>query len=184
MFLILSRLTLVMLTFEAIRDLERGEAERKTLQKLPENFAEEVRQYLALKGSNMEKNSADIHEIENAKRSVKELFEKRERKLMEQVLYTVKTGMPTENLTPDEERLYLYVIEEVKKHREMFFSSGKPVEPALEKVKAYRIRATLPRFVGPDMKVYELKESQVLQEGELPKPLNDLLLKKNLLEII
>ncbi|MBI4014878.1 MAG: DNA replication complex GINS family protein [Candidatus Aenigmarchaeota archaeon] len=172
-----------MLTFEAIRDMERGEAEGKTLQKLPENFMEEVRQYLALKESNPEKNSADIHEIENAKRSVKSLFEKRERKLVEQALYTVKTGMPTENLTQDEERLYLYIVEEVKKHRERFFSS-KTVEPAPEKMNAYRVRSTIPRFVGPDMKTYELKEFQVLQEGELPKPLNDLLLKKNLLEVI
>lgn len=173
-----------MLTFEAIRELERGEAEAKTLQKLPDNFIEEARQYLALKESNPEKTSADMHEMQNAKNLVKSLFEKRERKLLEQALYTVKTGFPAENMTQDEERLYLYVVEEVKKYREKFFSSGKPAEPAPEKAKAYRVRAALPRFVGPDMKIYELKESQVVPDGELPKPLNDLLLKKNLLEVI
>ena len=43
---------------------------------------------------------------------------------------------------------------------------------------------TLPKFVGPDMNVYELKESQAIEEGQIPKPLNDLLLKKGLLKVV
>ena len=212
---------LFMLTFEAIRDLERGEAETKTLQKLPDSFMDELRDYMAIKESIAEKTSADIHEMENVKRSIRRLLEMRERKLTEQALYTVRTGYPAENLAKSEERLYHFLVEEIKKYRESFFRllnaspthADEPMDapepdmqkleipPAAEKekilaketpptpaapvpVRRYRVTRTLPKFVGPDMNVYELKESHAIEEGQIPKPLNDLLLKKGLLKVV
>ncbi|MBS3054615.1 MAG: DNA replication complex GINS family protein [Candidatus Aenigmarchaeota archaeon] len=208
-----------MLTFEAIRDLERGEAESKTLQKLPLTFLDELREYMARKENMNDKTSADLHEIENVKRSIRRLLELREKKLVEQALYTVRTGYPAENVAAAEERLYHFLVEEIKNYRESFFrllsspmdsapvmaEEPKPIEavkeplpeplkaqeiqepapaPAVEARARYRVTRAMPRFVGPDMNVYELKESQTVEEGQIPKPLNDLLLKKGLLEVV
>ncbi|MBI4019408.1 MAG: DNA replication complex GINS family protein [Candidatus Aenigmarchaeota archaeon] len=208
-----------MLTFEAIRDLERGEAESKTLQKLPSTFLDELREYMTMKESMNDKTSADLHEMENVKRSVRRLLEMREKKLVEQALYTVRTGYPAENIAKDEERLYHFLVEEIKNYRESFFrllsspidsapvmpEESKHIEavkavlpehkppkgpevpepaPAIELVARYRVTRTMPKFIGPDMNIYELKESQTVEEGQIPKPLNDLLLKKGLLEVV
>ena len=194
-----------MLTFELIRDMERGEREEKTLQKLPGNFMEEVREYITKKQGIQEKSSQDIEELATVKRSLKMLFEARERKILEQAIYTVKTGLPVENLTKDEERIYLYIIEELKKHREKFFQEANeplkiqeksteaieepkkeenPITPLKEEKIQYKVIKSLPEFVGPDLETYKLKESQILEKGQLPKTLNDLLLKKGVLELV
>jgi len=45
--------------------------------------------------------------------------------------------------------------------------------------KTYKIMKTLPPFVGLDLQIYELKEGDV---REIPKPLNELLLKEGVIE--
>jgi DNA replication initiation complex subunit (GINS family) len=198
-----------MLTFEAIRDLERGEREAKTLQELPDNFLDEVREYITKKESVPEKGSEDLKEIETVKGSLKRLFEIRERKIVEQAISSIKTGFPTENLTKSEAELHSFILEKLKTHRERFFADIKkpseikekakteetkevpeketkeePVkkEPLEEKQAEFQVIKELPEFVGPDMKTYRLKESQILKEGDLPKSLNELLLKKGVLK--
>ena len=86
-----------MLTFEKIRELERGEREAKQLQKMPENFFDDLADYLKKKEEINEKTSTDIMEIENVKAAIRRLFEIRERKMMELMIYTLRTGMIPEN---------------------------------------------------------------------------------------
>lgn len=169
-----------MLTFDKIRDIERAEKESKKLQKLPENFLADLRDYLRKK--EQIKSSSEIHELENVRNIIKRFFESREKKLAEFALYTVRTGLPPENLTKEEQAFFYSVTGEIKRFRENFFSELGREEA--EKKAVYRVKKSVPAFVGPDMKTYELKENDVISPSSLPKPLNDLLLKEGVIELV
>ncbi len=170
-----------MLTFDKIRDLERAEREGKQLQKLPENLMNEIKEYLRKK-EKMKQSSSDIMEFENVKNTIKRFFELREKKVVDAALYTAKTGLPMENLTKDEERLYYELIDKIKQNREIFFSELQKEPVIKEKKVFYKVRRTIPEFVGPDMNLYKLNENDMLATDALPKPLNDFLLKKGIIE--
>lgn len=191
-----------MLTFEKIRDIERAEHESKKLQKLPENFLEDLKEYLRRKERITEKTSSDIIELENARGIIRRLFESREKKLMEMALYTARTGIPSENLARNEEKTFFFLVDELRRLRETFFEDLQK-EPAIKAEKkdethekqitenppehsaliqkrtVYRVRKNMPAFVGPDMKTYELKEGDAV---ELPEALNEFLLKEGVIE--
>ncbi len=177
-----------MLAFEKIRDLERAERESKGLQKLPENIMEEIRAYIHKK-EKLSDNSS-IVEMENVKNIVKKFFELRETKILSLALYSVKTSLPVENLTKEEETVFLAIAETIRDFRTSFFSEmQKPVIEAkkdsrqeiAKETEKYRVKKSTPEFVGPDMKVYKLSENEII-ESPLPKPLNDLLLKEGVIE--
>lgn len=171
-----------MLTFEKIRELERAERDNKKLQPLPEDFMDQLRDYLRRKERINEKTAADLMEIENVKNTIRRFFESREHKIVLSVLDTVRTGIPAESLTPDEEKLYNILVDEMKKFREQFFTSlAKEKQQEENKGVLYRIKKTLPEFVGPDMKNYKLNENDVVA---VPKELEELLLKEGVIEKI
>ena len=167
-----------MLTFEKIRELEHAERDSKELQALPENIMDELKDYIHRK-----EKSSDPLEIENVKSTVKRLFEIRERKLLELALYSVRTGLPPENLTQAEESIFNAIIDNLKKFRENFFEELRKKAPVEKKV-LYKVKKTVPAFVGPDSKTYEFKENDTLDIKALPKELNDLLLKEGVIEKI
>lgn len=170
-----------MLTFDKIRDIERAERENKKLQKLPENFLDDLKDYL--KKKEQTKSSSDIHELDNMKNIIRRFFEAREKKLVEFALYTVRTGMPPENLTDEERKIFYLLVDEIKRFRENFFAELHK-EEAKEKKVIYKVKKSLPAFVGPDMKTYELKENDTLSLDALPTALNDLLLKEGVIEMV
>jgi DNA replication initiation complex subunit (GINS family) len=174
-----------MLTFETIREIERLERNNKKLQKLPENFLKDLNDYLARKESVKEKTAANLMELDNVRSTIKRIFETREKKIAEMVLYTVKTGYPPENLSADEEKLFYSLVDMIKNYREKFFTELSQERPVVEekaevKKPTYRIKKTMPEFVGPDMKLYKLMENDIVTD--LPKPLNDLLIKEGIIE--
>lgn len=165
----------VMLTFEKIRELERVERQNKRLQKLPEDIIDQFRDYISRKERI---SSADIMEFENAKNTIRRFFEAREQKILSAVLDTVRTGLPPENMTNDEENVFYDLVNNVKGLRERFFQD---LAAPKEKQTLYKVRKTLPDFVGPDMKIYQLKENELIT---LPKELEEFLLKEGVVEKI
>jgi len=188
-----------MITFEKIREFERAERESNQLEKLPDNIMQELGEYLKRKESIEKKTEFDIHEIENAKNTIKRLLELRERKIMNLAIYSARTGLPVENLTKNEEELFNKVVEALKRFREKFYEdleNPKPLEEYEESEKKqekieketneskikYKVVKELPNFVGPDGKEYSFHKGDILDENDIPKPLNDLLLKKGVIE--
>ena len=179
-----------MLTFEIIRELEREEKASKKPKKLPENLLEELREYIKRKERNAEKTASDMLELENVRNTIRRFFEMREKKIVDMALSTARTGLPPENLTNEEEKVFYDIAGAIKKQREAFFfevnrepdkeQGEEPPEEKKERV-IYRVRSHLPEFVGPDMKTYRLVRGEIVN---LPKPLNDLLLKEGILEEI
>jgi DNA replication initiation complex subunit (GINS family) len=170
-----------MLTFEKIRELERMERDSKKLQKMPEDVIDQLRDYTHRK-TQMTSTSADIMEMENVKNTIRRFFEMREQKIMGTVLDTVRTGLPPDNMTVQEERVFYELVDILKRFRENFFEELRKEPPKHEETHnaaLYRVKKALPEFVGPDMKTYQLKENDVIT---LPPELEEFLLKEGVVE--
>jgi len=170
-----------MLTFESIRELERAERDAKKLQRLPDNFMAELREYMAMK----EKLGADgdVLELHSAKGTVARLLEMRERKIIDGALITARTGLPPESLSPSETELFWIIVERLKAFRNDFFGQigqAKKSEPAADvaRPKLWHIIQAV-EFIGPDMKEYKL---QVGDKIELPSDVVDILTKQGVVE--
>ncbi|HLC67970.1 MAG TPA: hypothetical protein VJI12_03750 [archaeon] len=163
-----------MLTFDSIRDLERTERQSKRLQKLPEDIAAQIFEYLKRKERLTDKTSADLVEMENITSTIKRLMELREAKILTSAMDTVRTGLPPEHLTKDEETVFYSLTDALKQHREKFFHDIHN-EPGV----MYRVKRAVPAFIGPDMKTYELNEEEVVS---LPEPLAELLIRDGVIE--
>ncbi|MBI5073503.1 DNA replication complex GINS family protein [Candidatus Woesearchaeota archaeon] len=166
-----------MLTFDAIRNIERAEKENKKLQKIPDDFFIQVKEYLAQKEAMKDKSSLDVLEVQNVKNTIKRLIELRERKIIESAILSSRTGLPAENLTKADSDLFDAVLNSLRKFR------GEIEEKKQEKggEVVYRVKKSLPDFVGPDMKIYSLRENDILP---LPKELAELLSKDDVVEEI
>jgi len=162
------------MTFEKLRDLERGEKESKVLQKLPENLEHEIREYLEKKQST--RKYSDIDEVEAAKNAVKKFFESRETKFAALVVHYVRSGIPPENMTQEEKEVCEKMFSAMKSRREGFFSGAFGFSSEAESLE-YVVVKDIPEVVGTDMKTYSFAAGHVIKEGDIPKPLNDLLLK-------
>ncbi|MBI5347518.1 MAG: DNA replication complex GINS family protein [Candidatus Aenigmarchaeota archaeon] len=162
-----------MLTFEKIRDMERMEKNSKNLQKLPENFLKDVKEYLEIK------RGLDILEVESARNTVKRLFELREQKLVNLALYSARTNMPVENLTEREMELFSRITDSIKSFRVDFDEPYSVAEKPAEKERRFRVMKHLPEFIGPDMKTYTLNKGDVTV---LPDELAELLAKNGIVE--
>ena len=163
----------------SVRAYKSKPVEDEKLQQLPEGFIEELNEYLKKK-----QGMADQREMKNIRNTVERLFELRENKITGFALYNVRTCMPVENLTQKEEELFKKLVEELKKFRKNIFSSLEKDKSNESKSKQelFRVKKDIPAIVGPDLKEYKLSENEIIDISALPKELNELLLKKGVIE--
>ena len=166
-----------MLTFEFIRDLERKEkAIEGELQKLPDNLMDEIRDYISKKST-----SNSMMEIETAKKSLRELFKIREKKILDGAIYTANTGLNIENMEENEEQLHKSILNLINENRNKFIEDyKKPIE--IKKETVFEVQEDLPEFIGPDLKKYMLKKGDIIRNAQLPNALNHFLVKKNIIK--
>lgn len=164
-----------MLTFESIREAEREERDSKKLQKIPDNFFDLVIDYMDKKEKIKDKTSLELLEIENAKNTIKRLIDLREKKVMELALVSSRTGTVPENLTSIEKGLFQRCIDILKEFRDNISIEMKKKPSEI----VYKVKKSIPDFIGPDMKVYNLRENDIVS---LPRELTDLLIKEDLIE--
>ncbi len=166
-----------MLTFESIREIERSERDNKKLQKIPENFFDLMIDYMDKKDKIKEKTSLELLETENARNTVKRLLDLREKKVIEIALASSRTGTVPENLTMVEKELFQRTVDVLKKFRDSVSEEMKKNPSEI----VYKVKKSIPDFIGPDMKVYNLRENDIVS---LPKELVEVLIKENVLEEI
>ena len=104
----------MVITFEKIRELQRGERDTPKPQRLPKDIMKEIREYLELKESITDKSSTDLIELQNVKNIIKDWLDMREHKVLSMALSSIRSGMPPENLTESEELLFFSVINSLK----------------------------------------------------------------------
>jgi DNA replication initiation complex subunit (GINS family) len=107
------------ITFELIRKIQREEQGLSKLTKLPENFFFNISTYLDQKNriAQARDDRKVALEIKNIERLVEDIYNRRERKISNTVLIAVRTGIPPENLTAEEQNHFDLLITLVKNRR-------------------------------------------------------------------
>lgn len=142
------------ITFELIRKIQREEERIPKLTKLPENFYQNVDFYLNQKRKLAEREDRKtVLELRNIERLVEDIFNRRERKILNQVLISVRTKIPPENLTDEEKIFFDKVVNLTKERRENILQ--KLLAPEKEElVNLIVFKEDTPEFVGIDEKTY------------------------------
>jgi len=155
------------ITFELIRKIDREEQRSPKLTKLPENFYQNVKNYLQQKKNILEKmedRRASV-EMKNIERLVEDIFNKRERKIITQAVNSARVNLTVENLSEEEREFFNQAVSLIKARRE------KILKELLEKTESKEGLETLvvfkeavPEFVGSDLKTYG-----PFQKGDIAK---------------
>lgn len=128
-----------LITYDTIRKAHRAEKQEIPLQKLPDSFFLAVRGWLDRK-QGTQKGTASLLEIENAKRLLDDLLNRREKKLVIAALHTIRGDVPPSNMTLDEEKFFDSLVNMLRKTRqdlrEQMFGYDSIIEEKLESARA------------------------------------------------
>jgi DNA replication initiation complex subunit (GINS family) len=195
------------ITYETIRNANRAEKEEE-LQKLPLGFFESVKNWFSHKEKL--KDTASLLEVENAKKLLEDVTNRRERKIVLAALRTVRGDLPPASLTDDERKFfdqlvnvlkaftnemnekfrnYVDIVEEKIEEAKKSVEELKPVEEKVENkfIKPngkllVKALADLPRFAGSNMESYgPLKTGDVIY---VPEDVGKLLINRKVAENI
>ncbi|MCK4588825.1 MAG: DNA replication complex GINS family protein [Nanoarchaeota archaeon] len=206
------------ITFETLYDLLRREKGKEELQQLEETFFKEVVQYLQEKNKLLESKTGDDDlfsvgekdkleaELRNIKRILKELYDKREKKVIDMALNRSRTGsniIDTSALLFEEKKIYEQLVEvfdsfrgsilfnifkgqmpvlPIKKPTPQAEAPEKPPEIPQDAIKI-KIISPVPKFINPIdggfLGPFELGSEVMLQ-----KPLAELLVEKKRAEFL
>ena len=173
------------ITYEYIRKIQRDEQQQETkLVKLPPDFYEKVLNYIEQKKKMAKKkrDQSSEKEVENVKRVLEEIYNRRETKILQQAIFASRTGIPIQNLTKEEEKFFRQIVDLMKFQREKtlnIFTKNKKEEVDLKRVK---FTQEMPEFVGVDLKKYgPFKEGE---EGEIPEENADLMIKSGIAKLV
>lgn len=141
------------ITFELIRKIQLEEQKVSTLTRLPTNFFHAVSNYLEQKkkiiASDDRKNTLEIKNIE---RLIEDIFNRRERKILNAVIIAARSGLPPENLGEEEKPFYSSILSVIKSRRNeslrAVMSKGEETQPAII------FKEDVPEFLGIDEKTY------------------------------
>lgn len=149
-----------MITFEIIRKIQRDEQLTPKLTKLPENFYQNVKIYLDQKRKITDRKI--VLEVKNIERLVEDIFNRRERKIINSAIIAARTNIPPENLTNEEKDFFEKIVSLIKSRRgDILENLFKTKE---ETVGLVVFKESVPEFVGSDEKVYG-----PFQKGDIAK---------------
>ena len=149
------------LTYESLREIQRNEKKSEKLFELNEDFFESSQQYFEQRQKS--KDNGNMIELENAKTILRDIVDRRERKILNQALRATRTHerVETSAMTTSEKELFDELISTLKKYRtDIIGEAEKEPEPeeieerektGLMKVK---ILEDLPAIVGSDFEDY------------------------------
>ncbi len=203
----------IIITYETLYELLRREKLRPEIQKLEDSFFEDIVKYLKEKHSILESQKSKDSvfsqlEIEKTKRQIdnilkiiKEIYEKRENKIVNLALMSSRTE--SENKTPlmlkEEKELYTNLLNDLIKSRKDILKNILEAKlPLIEKtekpkglksysepensIKLIRFLQEIPQFVGTDLDTYGPFDKEDI--ANLPLEIADLLIKKEKAEEI
>lgn len=188
------------LNYEAIYDILRRERSRQELQKLDQTFYKEVSSYIKDKEDVLEsqKQKSSIFaqkeiektekQLENIKKIIKELYEKRELKITQLAISFARARNMQEvpELLPEEKIMFNNVVKILKDSRENSLNEvlyNKPkVIKTVQETKLVRFIQAVPKFVTEDLKEYGPFEEEYI--ASLPNKVADLLIKNEKVELV
>lgn len=201
----------VIITYETLFELLRREKDRNELQKLEVSFFDDVAGYLREKGKILE-NKEDSSsfgdkkkvetQIKNIKNILKELYERREKKIINLAVdkSRINSNIDESNLLKEEKELFDSLVNELNNSRKNILfnvisseatkTEGKSVkgpkkiikEKAKKDIKLVRFLYAVPKFVGKELEEYGPFEEEDI--ASLPDEIADVLINKGRAEEI
>lgn len=201
----------ISITYDLLFDILKIEKSREELQKLEEKFYTHVVEYILSKESIISNPNTPIREREltriqlyNVKKLLLELYDRRERKIINLAIYKIKTSagiINTDALLEEERHLFdtLYlqlsryrsdVINNIVEGKMPSFNSSiqdfsnvasstiKVIEEVDESegIKSVRFTKSVPKFLGPELEIYGPFEENDI--ASLPSKIANILVKK------
>lgn len=167
------------ITFELIRKIQIEEQKSSTLIKLPANFSQAISNYLEQKRQIASEDRKTALEIKNIETLVEDIFNRRERKILNSAISSARTGLPPDNMTEEEKQFYNSILNVIKNRRNELLKnllSGKSEEQP-----TVVFKEDTPQFVGIDERTYgPYKKGDTVK---LPEENMRILLERGLVEI-
>ncbi len=193
----------VIITYETLFEILRREKFKEEIQKLPDNFIENTIKYLQEKQeiltSQQQKQSIFSSEstktqkqLENTKKLLKELYEKRESKIIQLALIAsrIKEEQDLSNILPSEKILFFSIREVLDKAKnDLLINLLEAKNPQIKEIeqvaqltlKMVKFINPLPQFLGTDQKIYgPFIENDI---ANLPSEIAELLIKNKRAEL-
>lgn len=206
-------MTEIIITYETLYDILRREKNRPELQKLPDTFLNDLINYFQKKKEilNSQEKKKSIFtsietqktrkQIESIQKIIKELYERRESKIIHLALIASRSSIETEEISvmlPEEEEFYNKIIQKLNHFRENILyqlSNGdspkikiskpkdlkKPEKPK-KTAKKIKFLVNTPKFIGTDLETYGPYNNE--ETIEMPNEIADLLIKQKKAEEI
>ncbi len=190
-----------MITYETLFNLLRMEKSKPELQRLDEDFINQVSSYLEEKQNILKSQEgkdsifkAEIektkNQLEQIKKLLKELYEKRESKIVNLALISSRNEEWVDDMSamlPEEKEFYNVFIKELSLFRNSILDKiiNKEETKILtddEDTKMIRILEVIPKFVGTDLNIYGPFDKEDV--ANVPLDVADLLIKNNRAEEI
>lgn len=194
------------ITYETLYEILRREKFRKELQPLDKSFFKNVTHYLNEKTSilNSQQKKSSIfssietqktrRQLENIQRILKELYERRESKIIQLALFSSRTQQNKQTIVmlEEEKSLYDHILDTLNNHRKSILHSllaaktpdlKKTIQPKDLKTKTQeksntrliRLLQEVPKFIGTDLNNYGPFEREDV--ANLPEKIANLLIK-------
>jgi len=172
------------ITFEMIRKIQREEVRVSKLTKLPEGFYKNINSYLQQKKMIVKSTGSGATELKSIEILIEDIFNRRERKILNMVLIAVRTKIPPENLTEEEKVFFEKMVDVVRERRKeglaALMEEQEIVAEDAVKMMAVVFKNNVEEFVGSDLKNYgPFKKGD---GAEIPEDNAKLLLEKELTE--
>lgn len=139
-----------MLTDETIRKIFESERGSPGLTELPENFFEQVTDYMDKK-ARMSRGDSEQWTLDSIKRRLSTIFDIRERKILNSAPGTIGSGVTPKNLTPEEEEFLRDIAGRIKEYRER---REVKMDNREQELSVVSIKEEVPVFVGMNMRNY------------------------------
>lgn len=190
----------ITITYDTIYEILRLEKTRKEIQELNRDFFQNLLSYIKEKQYILETQQKDSifskefektqKQLQNIKKMLKELYERRESKIIQQALYSSRSQekpVPN-NLLAEEKELLISITHLLNKYRkEILFNLLKNKLPEITKEeqitekprenKLIRLTHPLPKFVGDDLNVYGPSEEEDILH--LPEKVANVIISRN-----
>jgi DNA replication initiation complex subunit (GINS family) len=170
------------ISFEYLRKILNEEKKNPNLTKIPEDFYEVVKQYIEGK-KKLAKERKDEIELRNIERIVENIFNLRERKIINFAIMHARAGVQPSNLTSEEKVFFDKLVELINSRREILKNIKAALEEKEEK-KEFEIlvvfKQDFPAFVGIDGQTYgPFKRGDI---AKLPEENRKILVEKGVVE--
>jgi DNA replication factor GINS len=146
------------ITFELVRKIQREEQRLPKPTKLPENFYQNVNNYVQQKRKTAESmgDRKTGFEVKNIEMLIEDIFNRRERKILNGALIAVRTNIAPENLAEEEKVFFDLVVRSIKERRTSVLSHVFDEAKELETVSEAQVvfKEDIAEFVGSDLREY------------------------------